>query len=512
MVFTPCIVSSAADSQENLNEQLLYDEIDLMLANNHVSDEIVFFVNKGFTLSEVSLALESIGVPHDFNDSDKYPYCSYQDESLDFTVIWFKLRVNPNEMRDTLYKLKSCGAISSVFPNYIFSYANAENSETIKAEFAWIDSQVAAEAAAALESIDNNTTDYAFDSVGIRESWKAGFYGKSTVTIGVLDSGYNPHEDVDPARIVNPWDATDLKQGTTVTDSVGHGTFIVGQICAKLNGNGVTGYTKNILVSPIRVGDAEGPNGDAVIRGIQYAEQNGIDIINLSCSFPDEWYDTLVAEGINFSGIVTLCAQNHSCDIENAPFMSGALEVPDNWIVVGNSNELDECYTSSNYSKLYVDLFAPGTNIRGLDKDGESYTSLTGTSMAAPHVAAAAAILMSHATHLSVLEIRQLLLACVDPIDDLEEKCVSGGRLSLINAVNELYSAPRPLYSFGDATGDGIINVVDYMMIKRIVLGTYNPTANQTLGSDADNDGIVSTQDYMMVKRYTLSTYYFSPT
>ncbi len=59
----------------------------------------------------------------------------------------------------------------------------------------------------------------------------------------------------------------------------------------------------------------------------------------------------------------------------------------------------------------------------------------------------------------------------------------------------------------GDVNNDGSITSVDYAMVKRVVLGTYVPTADQRLGCDANGDGAVTSVDYAMVKRHVLKTY-----
>ena len=59
----------------------------------------------------------------------------------------------------------------------------------------------------------------------------------------------------------------------------------------------------------------------------------------------------------------------------------------------------------------------------------------------------------------------------------------------------------------GDANENGEIDAGDYMIAKRIVLGTYTPSASQKQNADADGDGTVGLNDYMMLKRHVLGTY-----
>ena len=131
--------------------------------------------------------------------------------------------------------------------------------------------------------------------------------------------------------------------------------------------------------------------------------------------------------------------------------------------------------------------------------------------MASPHVAAAAALIMSHATHLTPAQVRELLIETATVTTGLTDKCVADGYLNIKRAVDTLYAELRPAFSRGDISGNGKINAQDYMMAKRIVLGTYTANADQLSGADANDDGAVNAQDYMMIRRYVLGTFYFPP-
>ncbi|HBR31343.1 MAG TPA: hypothetical protein DD733_04605 [Clostridiales bacterium] len=73
------------------------------------------------------------------------------------------------------------------------------------------------------------------------------------------------------------------------------------------------------------------------------------------------------------------------------------------------------------------------------------------------------------------------------------------------------YDEKRPAYSKGDLNGDGNITAADYMIIKRIFLGTYRPNIKQSYAADTNSDGEITAVDYMVLKRYFFKTYYFSP-
>jgi len=67
----------------------------------------------------------------------------------------------------------------------------------------------------------------------------------------------------------------------------------------------------------------------------------------------------------------------------------------------------------------------------------------------------------------------------------------------------------RPAYSKGDLNGDGQITSVDYLLLKRIFLGTLTPTVQQLFAADVNKDSKIASVDYLMVRRYFYQTFYF---
>lgn len=90
-------------------------------------------------------------------------------------------------------------------------------------------------------------------------------------------------------------------------------------------------------------------------------------------------------------------------------------------------------------------------------------------------------------------------------------KCVSNGRLSIINAVNQLYTENRGAYSLGDVNGDGYITSADATLARQIVMNTVTPSAQQSIAIDVNKDGTINIADYTLINRFVLRTNYFSP-
>ena len=190
----------------------------------------------------------------------------------------------------------------------------------------------------------------------------------------------------------------------------------------------------------------------------------------------------------------------------------------DNLIVTGSSTIEDEMAFDSNYSLSDVDLFAPGENVYSLAIPSENGTGNNnlyrfgrGTSYAAPHVAAAAALIMSKATHYTPLQVKQLLMNTVDTSTAFSGKCVSGGRLNVNNAVDYLYAEQRPIYSVGDVTGDGYITIADYNAISDCIAHTISFNAQQTAAGDLDGSGSITTTDLLKLAGYINKLTYFAP-
>lgn len=291
-------------------------------------------------------------------------------------------------------------------------------------------------------------------------------------------------------------------------DYHGHGTFIVGEIGAALNGIGVNGVCANVTVVPIKIAAVNDAYASAMKRGAQYAECIGIKVLNLRYGFKTDKRDAILGSG--YTGVLVVAAGNQNTDV-GAGGNFGHVNDISNWLFVGATTSNGTKYTDSNYSSKYVDLFAPGQKIDGIGMDGKSYTTMSGTSMAAPFVTAAAAILLENNPFLTPTEVCEKLVNTVSKTSALTQYCVSGGILNLAAATKSLYSDYRKPYSLGDVTGDGYIKSTDYLLIKRHVLGTYTLTGKALQAADVNGNGKVDSIDYLYVNRFVNETLYFPP-
>jgi len=156
-------------------------------------------------------------------------------------------------------------------------------------------------------------------------------------------------------------------------------------------------------------------------------------------------YDALGAEGI----LNVASTTNNDIDVD----LKGDIPTTcsSNYLIsVTNTNEKDQLINAA-YGKTHIDLGAPGSNVYTTTNNG-SYSIVSGTSAASPHVAGAIALLYSvpnqlfmNAVHQNPAETALLVKDCIlngtDPVFDLQYKTVTGGRLNLYNSLCALQNS-----------------------------------------------------------------------
>lgn len=231
-------------------------------------------------------------------------------------------------------------------------------------------------------------------------------------------------------------------------DENGHGTHTAGIIGAVGNNSiGVVGVNWNVRIMSIKIYDSDGfgTTSAMLINAYNYVrtmKNRGVNIrvTNNSYGGCDEacGYDQATKDAIDALGnagvLQVFAAGNDGRNIDSNPSYPASYNSP--WIIsVANSTTADARNSGSNYGAASVDLAAPGTSILSTINTAGNYTSLTGTSMAAPHVTGAAALLAAHNPNLSSASLKASILNNVDVLAAWNGVVKTGGRLNVAQAL-----------------------------------------------------------------------------
>lgn len=315
--------------------------------------------------------------------------------------------------------------------------------------------------------------------INISEAWARYGNGKRETIVAMVDTGIDySHQDLEGSIWTNkdeiPGNGIDDDGNGYVDDVYGwnfyhnnnqvfmgaedsHGTHGAGTIAANgNNGMGIAGIVPGDKVTVMALKALGGFDGGgttaALIRAIRYAEDNGAAICNLSlCTTTD---DKALYQAIANSGMLFVVAAGNGSEktgqglnADEVPFYPASYDL-DNIITVANLTLDGELHYSSNFGAVSVDLAAPGSYILSATP-GNNYAYMTGTSMAAPMVAGAAAMVHSYYDQISVADVKEILLSSVKPMDSLQGITVSGGMLDVGAALN---------YDLSRLSGQGFTN------------------------------------------------------
>lgn len=224
-----------------------------------------------------------------------------------------------------------------------------------------------------------------------------------------------------------------------------HGTHLAGTIVgndADAEFIGVAGDIPSIHLMPVKTVGGQEQSGsiENLLKGIKYAEENGADICNISLGF-EKWNDDVYQTMRDSNMLFVVVAGNGGGDtygrgvcLDDVKEYPACFEL-ENVIVVANLKCDGKLHYSSNYSTSYVDIATPGTQINSTSTHKSGYEVMTGTSMAAPMVSAAAALVYSEHTDWSLIQVKQAILSSVYKLDSLEDKVRTGGILDVAAAM-----------------------------------------------------------------------------
>ncbi|HEX2409608.1 MAG TPA: S8 family serine peptidase [Solirubrobacteraceae bacterium] len=268
------------------------------------------------------------------------------------------------------------------------------------------------------------------------------------ITVAVVDSGVKANHPDLSGRLLSGRDWVD---GGAPEDEDGHGTHVTGTIVANRdNGLGIAGVAPRASVTPLRVLDENGFGWTSdVVDAFQVAGEQGIRVVNASLGFvgPDDLERQVIADHPNTLYVTAAGnAGEDNDDAEVAEYPCSYTLV--NVLCVAATNANDAKPAFSNYGENSVDVFAPGLGILSTANTG-GYAVMSGTSMATPHVAGIAALLLARNRSLSTTQLKSVIINTVDQRSSLTPISVSNGR---VNARAALASVPAN--RDGDGLGD----------------------------------------------------------
>ena len=321
--------------------------------------------------------------------------------------------------------------------------------------------------------------------------------GAATKVVAVLDTGLDyTHPDlaanvwINPAEIpadgldndgngfvddLRGWDfagdgasPAEGAQDSDPIDDDGHGTHVAGTIGAVgNNGIGVAGVAWTVRLMALRfLSPSGGWTSDAVAAYDYVATMKlrGVDIVAVNNSWGGGPFSQALLDAIEEArglGILSVCASgNDGLNNDEVPHFPAGYDTP-GVISVGASNRFEQVPVFSNFGVETVDLFAPGVAVLSTyptyltsSVGTPGYDVLNGTSMAAPHVSGAVALLAARFPGIGPAEARARLLYNVDARDGYAGRCLTRGRLNVRRALEDVDAtapgAPDGLSAPGD--------------------------------------------------------------
>lgn len=316
---------------------------------------------------------------------------------------------------------------------------------------------------------------YGLTKIGAPAAWNT-TTGNSSIVVGVIDEGVdknhpdllaniwtNPGEiagngiDDDGNGFIDDVNGYNFAANTGTIPAENHATHVAGTIGAVGNNSvGVVGVNWQVRLMSLRfISSTNGSTSDA-IRACNYAKQMhdlwistggakgaNIRVLNNSyggAGFSQSFLDAI--KSLNLAGILFVAAAGNvggtTLEPNNdlVPHYPSSYDAP-NVIAVAATDANDALASFSHYGAQSVQLGAPGVSILSTFAN-DTYAFLSGTSMATPHVAGTAALLLAANPNLTLQQLKSLLIFNGDPVPALAGKTLTGRRLNAGNSLQAL--------------------------------------------------------------------------
>jgi subtilisin family serine protease len=311
---------------------------------------------------------------------------------------------------------------------------------------------------------------FGLTKIGAPTAWNT-TTGSSSVVVGVIDEGIdklhpdlqaniwtNPAEtpgngvDDDVNGFIDDINGYNFAGNTGTIPAENHASHVAGTIGAVGNNNtGVVGVNWQVSLMSLRFINGSAGSTANAIRACNYSKQmhdlwvstNGmkganVRVLNNSYGgggFSQSFLDTI--NSLNQSGILFVAAAGNAPDSPEpnndlVPHYPSSYDAP-NVIGVAATDSIDALASFSHFGATSVHLGAPGVGILSTTANN-TYSFFNGTSMATPHVAGAAALLLAANPNLTVQQLKSLLIFNGDSVSSLAGKTQTGRRLNVANS------------------------------------------------------------------------------
>ena len=230
-------------------------------------------------------------------------------------------------------------------------------------------------------------------------------YRKNKVTVAVIDTGYNPDNYLLEGRKISKYSKSFRanKKHTSLRDSVGHGSHVTGIIAE--------GTTSNVELMPLPITNNKGETTTTLMgEAVKYAIGKKVHVINMSMGGlaakdkQNASMNPILNKAYNQNVIVVLSAGNEKMST-NYIYPANSNKA----LTISSINSDHECSAFSNFGSA-IDFCAPGEGIWSAGRVGKySLAKMDGTSMAAPHITAAVAMLKSTNPNMSFQQVKSIL-------------------------------------------------------------------------------------------------------
>lgn len=259
------------------------------------------------------------------------------------------------------------------------------------------------------------TIPWGIEKANMDDAWSYGYTGKG-ITVAVIDTGLNLSNN-DLIQNLSSWNWDFVNNDSDVSDDNGHGTFVASEIISANDGYGLTGaaYDAELMVLKVLGSDGSG-SAEIVAKAIVYAVDHGANIINLSLGSVSNYdgYGDAISYANEHNVLVVMSAGNNAGDDPIYPAYYAKNN--ENAIAVGALNINYQFGTQSvaSFSNHagegpYAFLDAAGQEVWGYGLKDDDILTWAGTSMAAPYVAAAAALVWAADESLTAVQVAQAL-------------------------------------------------------------------------------------------------------